>query len=60
MWMVGGRVDLKITIIPVNNDNKNNDNNNNNNNNNINITISKTLFVDLKKLDYLQIQEYEY
>ena len=50
MWMVGGRVDLKITIIPVNNDNKNNDNNsNNNNNNNINITISKTLFVDLKK-----------
>ena len=51
--MVGGRVDLKITIIPVNNDNKNNDNNsnnNNNNNNNINITISKTLFVDLKKI----------
>ena len=27
--MVGGRVDLKITIIPVNNDNKNNNNNNN-------------------------------
>ena len=47
--MVGGRVDLKITIIPVNNDNKNNDNNSNNNNN-INITISKTLFVDLKKI----------
>ena len=35
--MVGGRVDLKITIIPVNNDNKNNSNNNNNNNNNIDI-----------------------
>ena len=33
--MVGGRVDLKITTIPVNNDNKNN--NNNNNKNNINI-----------------------
>ena len=49
MWMVGGRVDLKITIIPVNNDNKNNDNNNNDNNN-INITISKTLFIDLKKI----------
>ena len=47
--MVGGRVDLKITIIPVNNDNKNNDINNNNNNN-INITISKTLFIDLKKI----------
>ena len=47
--MVEGRVDLKITIIPVNNDNKNNDNNNNDNNN-INITISKTLFIDLKKI----------
>ena len=30
-------------------------NNNNNNNNNKN----KTLFIDLKKIDYLQIQEYE-
>ena len=37
MWMVGGRVDVKITIIPVNDDNKNNNNNNNNDNNNINI-----------------------
>ena len=36
-----------------NNDNRNNNNNNNNNNN-------KTLFIDLKKMDYLQIQEYEY
>ena len=36
--MVGGRVDVKITIIPVNDDNKNNNNNNDNNdNNNINI-----------------------
>ena len=32
-------------------------NNNNNNNNSIN---NKTLFIDLKKIDYLQIQEYEY
>ena len=31
--------------------NNNNDNNNNNN--------FKTLFIDLKKIDYLQIQEYE-
>ena len=29
----------------------------NNNNNSIN---NKTLFIDLKKIDYLQIQEYEY
>ena len=41
MWMVGGRVNLKITINPVNKDNENNNNDNNdddnNNNNNINI-----------------------
>ena len=36
MWMVGGRVDLKMTIILFNNDNKNNNNNNNNDNNNDN------------------------
>ena len=35
--MVGGRIDLKITIIPVNNDNRNDNINNNYNDNNINI-----------------------
>ena len=39
MWMVEGRVDLKITIIPVNNDKKNS--NNSNNKNNINIRPNK-------------------
>ena len=54
---------LKIWISKVmkisrlqNGPNNNNDNRNNNNNNNNN----KTLFIDLKKMDYLQIQEYEY
>ena len=39
----------------------NNNNNNNNNNNFFNNNDNNTLFIDfLKKIDYLQIQEYEY
>ena len=39
----------------------NNNNNNNNNDNNFFFFLkkNKTLFIDLKKIDYLQIQEYE-
>ena len=32
----------------------------NNNYNNNNFFLTKTLFIDFKKIDYLQIQEYEY
>ena len=44
-WMVGGRVNLKITIIPVDNDGNNNNNNNNNNNDN-NITLDHNIYND--------------
>ena len=44
--------------IPTKAYNNNNSNNNNNNNNNNNFFFTKiTLFIDLKKIDYLQIQE---
>ena len=46
---------LKASYFPVSNQSYNNNNNNNNNNNKI------TLFIDSKKkIDFLQIQEYEY
>ena len=46
-WMVGGRVNLKITIIPVDNDSNNNNNNNNNNDNNDNnITLDHNIYND--------------
>ena len=52
---------LKASYFPVSNQSYNNNNNNNDNNNNNNNNNKITLFIDSKKkIDFLQIQEYEY